>query len=522
MYAQKILAYIERHRGRFAKGEDGSLHVVVEGRRIPLDACQRNYEFKKLIIAAAGVSTVTPGARAAIERLQAAALSKADALLVRKFSAMGRECLYVPISNGELLRIAAGGITKTANGENADQLWVEHPYDSPLVWTPGPPAPALVAFERLLVDKQTAAVPAMKWLVAMHCGLLPFVRDACTARALLQIRGHSGSGKSTTCERFTRLLGLGSILGDITEASVSNLGDIGLLALDNKEHANLNQGIIDYLLFLATGAKRLRSHLDGSMRQAPKGRAIAAITSIEGAFKAELLRRLLTVECFLSKTITRDVQEETEGEIERRRHEIGSALMQVLSRWLAVQAEHRLVPDALPDFVSYFHCLANLLRAFGQVVERPEEWAEGLIGEWAEVIGGQEIEASELEHPLRRVLKEGFLDEFSTERITYRGRSGILYATDTGDLLTALQKLGVIGLPRTVQGLSRRLHSNTFLSLTVLDDRRAPEVLSLRRTTTKRPIGVFVYDDDDTLPGDNRHRQSSYTEVPPSQEDTLQ
>ena len=81
--------------------------------------------------------------------------------------------------------------------------------------------------------------------------------------------------------------------------------------------------------------------------------------------------------------------------------------------------------------------------------------------------------------------------------VTYKGKKGKLYVTGCGRLLTAIKKLDPHNrdIPKTGGGLSKRLHSCTFLLFQVLDDKSAPEFPELKRTATKRPIGFFVEDE---------------------------
>jgi len=78
--------------------------------------------------------------------------------------------------------------------------------------------------------------------------------------------GPTQQGKTSGVQRFTLLHGLGLVKGDYTVGALAGLGDIGLLVLDNKEQANFTQELIDFCLFLATGAERGRSQVDGRLR----------------------------------------------------------------------------------------------------------------------------------------------------------------------------------------------------------------------------------------------------------------
>jgi hypothetical protein len=96
--------------------------------------------------------------------------------------------------------------------------------------------------------------------------------------------------------RFTYLHGLGDVLGDFSVAALANSGDIGLLVMDNREQQNFTQELIDFCLFLATGAERGRSYSDGTLRPRLNGRPVGVITTIEGVVKAELQARCVEVQ----------------------------------------------------------------------------------------------------------------------------------------------------------------------------------------------------------------------------------
>jgi hypothetical protein len=221
----------------------GHLHVILEGHRVPLVDARENYALAKLMIDACKVSTISPVARAAIQRLQVEAAGKVGRMHLKKFSALSPDAtrLYVPLHSGELLQITADAIATVPNGENQDHYWVEHPGGEPLQYSMVDLKVELANFERLLVDTQAYSVPSMRWLLAMCAALFPYVRDSCAARFLLELIGKTQQGKTSGSQRHTLLHGLGSVKGDYSIAALAALGDFGLLVLDNKEHANFTQ-----------------------------------------------------------------------------------------------------------------------------------------------------------------------------------------------------------------------------------------------------------------------------------------
>jgi hypothetical protein len=111
------------------------------------------------------------------------------------------------------------------NGNNPDQVWVEHPMSDPPHYPPVSMdyqhfQSTLDEFERLMVQTQSCRTEAMRWLVAMHEGLFPYIRDAFPARFILVHIGPSQSGKTSGAQRFTLLQGLGPVTGDFSVAAL--------------------------------------------------------------------------------------------------------------------------------------------------------------------------------------------------------------------------------------------------------------------------------------------------------------
>jgi len=505
-FAQRLENYIQKNRGQYVKDEDGSLHVILGSRRIDLNLSPENHELTRLMLTACNVGTLALGAKSAIQRLQVRASGAASRIKLRKFSALAQDAqtLYVAMNSGKLLQVTAHGITEIANGSNADSFWVEHPEGTPFKYLATEPKAGLDDFERLLVDSQACHEPSMRWFVAMAEGLFPYIRDAFPARLIVVHTGPSQQGKTTGAGRFTLLHGLGDVKGDYSVAALRNIGDIGLLVLDNKEQANFNQALIDFCLFAATGAESARSSRDGQLRRSGGFRPVIVITTIEGVFRDELQKRCVEVEYRIpGEGYPRDV---IESEIRQRRDEISSALMVVLQTFLRNRQNPHPCPNPLPSFSEHFGALCNLLRAYSQVAGKPRGWAEGIIADWNTVLGEREQDEDELEHPILRVL--GVADDLEKEpsifdlippastSLEWRGKVGKLFVTNVASLLTSLQKLNLryLNLPRNAAGLGRRLRK-PYRSFYVLDEQSAPDLPSLKRKGNVRPIGFFIPDD---------------------------
>jgi hypothetical protein len=496
LFAERLQGHINEVQGRYLRGDDGSVHVSLGGRRISLDFDRNNRGLAAMMMNACGVSTLEKSAQAAIQRVQVSAEKHANCIRLRRFSALSEDGLrlYVPIEGGKVLRITADGITQVANGDNEDSVWVEHPEGKPFNYSASDPVAGLAHFERLLVETQACKVAEMKWLVAMHEGLFPFIREECPARFIVVHIGPSQqAGKTSGAQRYTLLQGLGEVKGDYTVAALSNEGDIGLLVMDNKEQANFTRELIDYCLFLATGGQRGRSNSEGGMRRSA-GRPVGVITSIEGAWKEELQNRCIEVEYRIKGEPLKRAP--IEREIIERRDEMASAIVSVLQRYLQIKRENRPSPNPVPQFEEHFTALCDLLWAFGDVAGKPQGWAEPIMGAWNRVLGEHDETENELEQPLRAALASTLIG-ITREKINWHGRPGTLYVTTASRLLAMLQELNRrdLVLPKNAAGLSRRLRSSKFNSLAVLDDDNAPEIPALRRKGDARPVGIFIADD---------------------------
>jgi hypothetical protein len=501
--AAHVSDHIERRGGRYLRDEDGSLHLILNGKRIALKNDPENYALNGLLLDACGITAVTQVAKATIQRIQVKANEQASSISLRKFSALSedRNRLYVPVHGAKLLAITAEGISEIDNGKNPDSVWVEHPDQTPFGYSSSDPAVGLLHLERLVVETQACLQPEMRWFVAMQEGFFPYVRELCPSRFITVHIGPSQQGKTTGAEKFTILHGLGCVKGDYSVPALAGLGDIGLLVLDNKEQSNFSQGLIDFCLYLATGAERGRARKDGTLRRGVS-RPVAVITTIEGVYKAELQNRCVEVQYRLTgPAIARDG---IEREIREHRNEISSAMIPVLQRFLQIRSELRPTPNPIPNFSEHFCALCDLLRAYEQIAGKPAGWSERIILAWERTLRQKEAEEEELEHPILRVFRESNLIElgyWSEAQISWHGRPGRLLYGGCSPLLGALQQLNLhdCKLPRTGEALGRRLRSGNFRAFKVLDEQSAPELAMLKRTAEQRgPVGIFFGDDSMT------------------------
>ncbi len=443
-----------------------------------------------MLLAAAGVGSLTTVSRLAIQRLQIHAQDHCSHLDVRQFATLRQDRLYVPLAAGPLLCASPGGLVVVPNGDNQDSVWVEcsaTPFDIRSIENLHRVAD-LAGFERLVVNTQACVNPSMRWFVAMHAALLPFVRDQLLARAILVCRGPSQSGKTSGAQRFTKLLGLGEVKGDYSTAALANLPDCGLLVIDNREQADCTRDFTNYCLYLSTGAERARANPEGKLRVG-SSRPIGVITSIEGMIREELRRRCIEVPyCVTGERLHRDA---IEREILERRNEMCAGLVQVLVRYLQIRSQHAC-PNPVPDFHEYFITLCDLLRAYGDVSDKGCIWAESITDDWAATISsGDGDDEDELELAVLEAITRGQIGT-AVPDFVWHGDSGTLYVTDVPTLLITLRRLNpTAGLPRSGNGLLRRLKSTRFKHVGVIEGTAIPTI-GIPPGIASPPIGLWV------------------------------
>jgi hypothetical protein len=505
-YADRLHRYIVSKGGKYLCNEDGELLIHLSGRNIPLNAEKENLALAELFVRVCDITTVTFEAKIAIQRLQVTARQSLSEIRERHFASCseGQNRIFIPIRGEKLVEISEDSIRTVPNVTNAENLWLKHPKRDPFEFEEADPATGLADFERLLVETLSCKHDDMRWFAAMHEGLFPFVRDFAKSRFLVTHEGGTQQGKTTGAQRFTLLHGLGDVTGDATVAALNNQKDTGLLVLDNKEQKNLDQRLIDYCLFLSTGASRIRSNSEGTETRTTNGsRPVGVITSIEGVHKAELAAR--NVPILFAVRGPKLGREAIEREISAKRHLILSAVVAVLQRFLRIRREQRATPNPFDgNFDAHFTALCNLLRAFAEVAKKPDEWAEGTISSWNNLISKSDVETedSEYEYLIKDILHsvpaQPFFKSQDMQResnVTIGGQTGTLFKMQCGFLLNELRKSpGMLSsLPRSVQGLSNRLATEKFQGFSFVRESDAPE--HLKRTKSERFIGFFFPDD---------------------------
>jgi hypothetical protein len=214
---------------------------------------------------------------------------------------------------------------------------------------------------------------------------------------LFEHNGPSQHGKTSGAQRFTKLHGLGEVLGDVTTAYLRNNCDgLGLMVLDNKEQASYGPDLISFLLFTATGARHGRSNQDGSAREMGD-RPIGVLTSIEGLYKQELLKRTVCIPYGSLSKEHRD-RDYIEDQIELHRNVIMFGLCHVFRQFLAMKPEQvqerleKLPRSPWPAFLGYVRVLARLLYAYAIERKLTPAWADQIIGDWFQTLGAASVE----------------------------------------------------------------------------------------------------------------------------------
>ena|ERR1700722_4042743 len=99
LYEMQLHQYIAKKKGQYLRTDDGSMHVVIDNVRVPLSFDRENHHLAKLMLDACGVSSLSQGAQAALQRMQVHALDHASSLSIKQFAALSSDHsrLYIPV-----------------------------------------------------------------------------------------------------------------------------------------------------------------------------------------------------------------------------------------------------------------------------------------------------------------------------------------------------------------------------------------------------------------------------------------
>ena len=530
-FAAKAVNYIKHSEGCFLLATDGKYHIILHGRRIPIAA--ESKDFQAFFKDACKITTLSPEARMAVQHLDIHAHKQASKMVMRGFSAMYQAAggwdsrVYVPISEeGKILCISPSRISPVPNGNNIDQLWLEHPKQNPFTWC----CPADLAevrgglrvFEECLVNHQACKVPEMAWFVAMAEGLFPIVRDVTENRFLMLHIGEKGHGKTFAAKQSMLLHGFDDVTFDPSIAALDNQHEQGMVVLDNKENANFTTDVIDWLLRMATGGDRLRSDQHRNVHYAAP-RPIVAFTSIEGPPKDELKDRCLYVNYWLAKDTPRldeDAYQKAIGETHR--DQIMSALACVVQDYLSVRTDPRIKQwlegfRPIDRFNRHFWEVCYLLIAYARIMRRDtdydytaaDDWAMEHIRVWDREIrrargadaGGTadaEVHVSSYEDPILYLIQERRGEPRVYADWEYpkgSGHRGALYAFITSALHGALvrEKLPNLQIPSDVSQFGARIRGERFQRFQLLT-----ESDGVPGHARGQRIGIWIPQDEET------------------------
>jgi hypothetical protein len=532
----KLRRFVAKHKGKYRKGSDGQIYLVLDERRICLQPERNDPAQRWLLMETCRVTARSPAAQSAIDMLAHTGEKTAKKLNFRSFSSLprNRDRIYVPIGNRDLLKITATEATPVPNGENDDDVWVDHPsvsvedpekalMDGPFRYIPGLDSQVdCEIFEQLLVKTQSVVVESLSWLVAMHEAFFPFIREYCERTVVVGHLGRFQSGKSTAAERFTRLLGLGKLKLGWSVASLDNSPDQGLLVLDNLERRNLTPEHADAIIRRTTGGTKGRSNSDGSRVSSKSNIEASVITTAQGLPLDELKERWVPVQFYLPEGGQIDNAKNEFAEITDKRDTIfSSVIVPVLQLWLRdVKLPRRRFWNGQgpkPNFSDHMMTLAELLVCFGKVCGKPDDWALGIIKDWEPALQEAKVEDAG-EHPweyaissilkgVKAVKEDGLELESNLEIRCHggrldKGRKFTLYTMRTAALHSKLaERHDIANLPDNSSWFGRELSQaeGKFKSFVLLkqDDPDFPE---MKKKSGFNKVGFLVPVEEGEVP----------------------
>jgi hypothetical protein len=514
-----VLSYLKTQRGTYLHDEDGGHHILVGGKRIPLNYDQDNADLDELLQESVQFTLHARPARPVISRLIRHARHHAGKFLFWRFSAMPESyLLLIPIAGAKpedntrnLLEVAPDTIQLVPNGNNKFGIWLEHPSNSPIVWSDSVDVRAgLAQFEELIVNGQATCVPEMSWFVALQEGLFVFLRDKVQNRLTTEHAGGPGEGKSSGPRWLVVLFSIGDdVIGKASGATLINIGDIGLLAVDNKELDSFDVPTRDFWLHLATGAEHYASRPDGTLRQRKHGRPVGAFTSIEGGpDKTEFGERRVRAE-YCAKSLPPEKREQFDEDehkerIKAARDLILPALVKVLQRAMQLhkdKARPITIPTGYDRFKGNYVWLVFLLRAFAELSGKTEAWADQIEKVWREEISKISTESSDpLEYPLLQFFAQMATEPSTSSQVEHfplkhQGKSGTLYLVQMEQLFfwfAAHPEYRTV-VPTAAPALGKRINNAKFRRITVLkEDEHAGKIPQWRNLKNRRRTGFFV------------------------------
>jgi hypothetical protein len=523
-FAAQAEEYIQVKEGCFLLGVDRAYHIILGGRRYPINAESR--DFQEFFKDACGITTRSQVAGVAIQHLDILAHKQASKMVMRGFSTMyegsgawggflstNPSRVYVPVTEpGKILQITPSEISLVPNGKNQDQVWLEHPESNPFTWTKpvdlAEVRAALGEFERLLVYSQSCK-PELAWFVAMAEGVFPLVRDITITRFIVLHRGAHGHGKTFPAKQAMVLHGFdieNGIKFDASAAALGNKSEQGILVVDNKEAKDFTQDLINFLLRMATGGARERSDQDRKVHSSAP-RPVTVVTSIEGVPTPELNDRCLEVKYVLSDDTPRLDDRKYHKEMADARDRIMCAMVCVIEDYLWIRTDPGIAKwvesfTPIDRFKGHFWEVCYLLIAYARIMKHTrvhgvyeyqlaDEWAMEQIRVWDREIrrarGGTADSAdgatgttnakqvSSYEDPILHIIQTKKCEMKLFEDFEYpkgSGKRGTCYAFITSALHGALNRerqLFNLEIPPEVRQFGSRIRAEHFQRFRLLD-----------------------------------------------------
>lgn len=506
-------------KGSYLLDSDGEASIIFDGKRVSLNLDKKNHDLNTALIKAVNLSRGARYMESVIFHWTNIARKSAGKFLFRRFSAMPESyVLLIPIAGAKpedntrnLLEVTPDKIQIVPNGSNKFGVWLEHPSNNPLAWVSSMDVRAgLAQFEELIVKGQTTCVPELAWFVALQEGPFVFLRDKVQNRLTTEHSGGPGQGKSSGARWFVVLFSIGDdVIGKASAATLINIGDIGLLAVDNKELDSFDVPTRDFWLHLATGAEHYASRPDGTLRQRKPGRPVGAFTSIEGGpDKTEFGERRVRAE-YCAKSLPPEKraqfdEDEHKERIEAARGQILPALVNVLQRAMQLHkdaARTITIPTGYDRFKGNYVWLVFLLRAFAELSGKPLEWADQIEKVWREEISKISTEASDpMEYPLLQFFAQMSIEPSTSSQVEHfllkhQGKTGTLYLVQMEQLffwLAAHPEYRTV-VPTAAPALGKRINNAKFRRITVLkEDEHAGKIAQWRNLKNRRRTGFFI------------------------------
>jgi DNA primase len=255
------------------------------------------------------------------------------------------DTIYINMNspNNIIFKVNPKKIEEIPNGLNDDNVLLKSSQSiMPVTYLPDTDIrEGMTALRELIFNNLTCELEQRYLLV---CWLISaFFLEFGNCNALMKFSGGTGSGKTTAARLLSLLLYGSPHLGQpSTAAAFSMASQNPLLVIDNLESADMNKGIRNFLLLVATGGQK-QKRTPGTdteiTEESPK--ALICITAIEPLLQEEMINRTFDVE-FSSREKSDDfVEDEVARGILKKRDLILSAVLKLIQQKILPHLEAR-------------------------------------------------------------------------------------------------------------------------------------------------------------------------------------